>query len=88
MSLPLGLDPSDPPPVPRERLAGARVAVDLVYRAGETPWVRDCRAQGLTSMDGRELLLAQGAVAFERFFPGQRAPREQMRAAIRRALSE
>jgi len=84
---PLGLDSADPPPVPRERLAGTRVALDLVYRAGETAWVRDCRARGLTSMDGRELLLAQGAVAFERFFPGQRAPREQMRAAIRRALS-
>lgn len=84
---PLGLDASDPPPVPRERLAGTRVALDLVYRAGETAWVRDCRARGLTSMDGRELLLAQGAVAFERFFPGQRAPREQMRAAIRRALT-
>jgi shikimate dehydrogenase len=84
---PLGLDPADPPPVPPERLSGTRVALDFVYRAGETAWVRDCRARGLTSMDGRELLLQQGATAFERFFPGQRAPREQMRAAIRRALS-
>jgi shikimate dehydrogenase len=84
---PLGLGPADAPPVPPERLTGTRVALDLVYRAGETAWVRECRARGLTSMDGRELLLQQGAAAFERFFPGQRAPREQMRAAIRRALS-
>lgn len=84
---PLGLDPADPPPVLRDRLAGARVALDLVYRPGETAWVRACRAAGLTAADGRELLLAQGAHAFERFFPGQRAPREIMRAAIRRALS-
>jgi shikimate dehydrogenase len=84
---PCGLDPADPPPVPPERLSGTGVALDLVYRAGETAWVRDCRARGLRSADGRELLLHQGAAAFERFFPGQRAPREQMRAAIRRALS-
>jgi shikimate dehydrogenase len=84
---PLGLDPADPAPVPPDRLSGTRVALDLVYRAGETPWVRECRGAGLTAADGRELLLAQGVVAFERWFPGQRAPREQMRAAIRRALS-
>jgi hypothetical protein len=45
------------PPVARERLAGTR-GTDLVCPAGETA-VRDCRARGLTSMDGRELLLAQ-----------------------------
>ncbi len=84
---PLGLDPADPHPVHGDRLAGTRVALDLVYRAGETAWVRACRALGLTAADGRELLLAQGAHAFERFFPGQRAPRELMRAAISRALS-
>jgi len=84
---PLGLEAADPHPVPAGRLAGTRVALDLVYRPGETEWVRDCRARGLTAVDGRELLLAQGALAFERFFPGRRAPREIMRAAIRRALS-
>jgi shikimate dehydrogenase len=84
---PLGLDPADAHPVPLERLAGARVVLDLVYRPGETAWVRACRALGLAAADGRDLLLAQGAHAFERFFPGQRAPREIMRAAIRRALS-
>jgi len=84
---PLGLEPRDPDPVPTERLSGARVVLDFVYRPGETAWVRSCRARGLRAVDGRELLLAQGVIAFERFFPGQRAPREIMRAAIRRALS-
>jgi shikimate 5-dehydrogenase len=31
-------------------------------------------------------LVAQGAHAFERFFPGVPAPREIMRAAVARAL--
>lgn len=83
---PLGLAATDPAPAMTERLSGTRVALDLVYRPGETAWVRGCRARGLTAVDGRALLLAQGVAAFERFFPGRRAPREQMRAAVRRAL--
>lgn len=83
---PLGLDPADPPPVPPERLRGATAALDLVYAPGETAWVRVCRARGLRAADGRDVLVGQGAHAFERFFPGTRAPREVMRAAVARAL--
>jgi len=83
---PVGLAPDDGLPITRERIAGARVALDLVYRPGETAWVRACRAAGLVAVDGRDVLIAQGAHAFERFFPGRRAPREIMRAAVRRAL--
>jgi len=36
--------------------------------------------------DGRVMLVAQGAYAFERFFPGVIAPREIMAAAVDRAL--
>jgi shikimate 5-dehydrogenase len=32
------------------------------------------------------MLVAQGAVAFERWFPGKRAPVEVMRAAVNGAL--
>jgi shikimate dehydrogenase len=83
---PLGLGSGDASPVPARRWRGAAVALDLVYVPGETAWVRACRTAGLQAADGRELLLAQGAHAFERFFPGQRAPRELMRAAVQRAL--
>ncbi len=84
---PLGLAPGDPHPLPAERWRAAAVALDLVYRPGETAWVRACRAGGLRAADGRGLLVAQGAHAFERFFPGVRAPRELMRAAVARALA-
>lgn len=83
---PLGLKTGDPHPVPLTAAPGARVALDLVYRAGETEWVRALRAQGITAADGREMLVAQGAAAFERWFPGVAAPVEVMRAAVRRAL--
>jgi shikimate dehydrogenase len=85
---PVGLDHLQASPVPPDRLSGTMTALDLVYRPGETGWVRACRARGMRAVDGRDLLLAQGTLAFARFFPGQRAPREQMRAAIARALRE
>jgi shikimate dehydrogenase len=84
---PLGLKPEDALPFPNGRLAGCRAALDLVYAPGETRWVRECRARGLHAADGRVMLVAQGAHAFERFFPGTEAPREIMAAAVERALS-
>jgi shikimate dehydrogenase len=86
-STPLGLKAGDPPPCPAARLEGCEAALDLVYAAGETPWVRDCRRVGLRAADGRLMLVAQGAHAFERFFPGTTAPREVMAAAVNRALA-
>jgi shikimate dehydrogenase len=83
---PLGLDPHDPLPLdPRDAPRGA-AALDLVYRPGETSWVRAMRAAGHPALDGREVLLEQGAAAFECWFPGRQAPREVMRAAVVAAL--
>jgi shikimate dehydrogenase len=42
--------------------------MDLVYRAGDTAWVRAARAAGHRVLGGREMLLHQGARAFERWF--------------------
>lgn len=85
---PLGLKADDPWPFPEERLTGCRTALDLVYRPGGTAWVRACRSRGMRAADGRAMLVAQGAYALERFFPGVVAPREVMAAAVRRALGE
>jgi shikimate dehydrogenase len=78
---PLGLQPADELPLtrPPERAA---VALDMVYRRGETGWVRAMRAAGLRAADGRSMLVAQGAAALERWFPRVRAPVEVMRAAV------
>jgi len=83
---PLGLSQGDPVPVPLSDVPRAELALDLVYRKGETPWVHLMRAAGRRAADGREVLVEQGAVAFERWFPGRPAPREVMRAAVRVAL--
>jgi shikimate dehydrogenase len=83
---PLGLAPGDPPPIPPELAPAAEVALDLVYARGETPWIRALRARGLRAADGRAMLVAQGAAAFECWFPGVPAPRDIMRAAVDAAL--
>ncbi len=62
--------PFDPALLPR----GAD-AIDLVYRPGETAWVRAARTCGHRACDGLTMLVEQGALAFERWFgrPGDRA---------------
>lgn len=83
---PLGLAGENADPVPAEVAPRATVALDLVYRRGETAWVRRCRARGLRAADGREMLVQQGALAFERWFTGLKAPVDAMRGAVHAAL--
>jgi len=84
---PQGLAGGDPPPLPAARWRGAHAALDLTYRPGGTAWTRACREAGLRASDGGAVLVAQGAHAFERFFPGTPAPRDVMTAAVARFLA-
>ena len=83
---PLGLGDRDHLPLRPEAVPAARFALDLVYRVGETAWVRAMRSAGARASDGRDVLIGQGAAAFERWFPGRAAPVEVMRAAVRAGL--
>lgn len=77
----LGLAPEDPLPIDLGVLEGAGAVFDLVYGAGPTPLVLAARARGIPAIDGGEMLVQQGAVAFERWW-GIPAPVEFMRAAL------
>ena len=79
---PLGLCPGDAEPMPVGQIPVGAAVLDLVYGRSETNWVRRARAAGHTAADGREVLVAQGAAAFERWFPRSKAPIEVMRAAV------
>jgi shikimate dehydrogenase len=83
---PLGLRAGDPLPLSVAGTRQAEVALDLVYAPGGTRWVSAMRAAGLRASDGRAMLVAQGAAALERWFPGTDAPTEIMRAAVDAAL--
>lgn len=77
----LGLGAEDPLPLDLRWLARVGAALDLVYGAGDTPWVRHARALDVPAADGREMLLRQGAAAFARWW-GREAPLEAMRGAL------
>ena len=71
----------DAHPLPLDALPEGAAVLDLVYRPGETAWVRAARARGHVAADGIEMLLEQGALAFERF-TGLAPDRDVMRASI------
>lgn len=77
---PIGLS-GDEYPVPLASIPADAAVMDLAYRAGLTPWVAAARAAGYRAADGLEMLIAQGAEAFERWF-GQKPDRDAMRAAL------
>ena len=68
--------PLDPDLIPRET-----PVLDLVYRRGETAWVRALRARGHQAADGIGMLVEQGALAFERWF-GVQPDRDAMWRAV------
>jgi shikimate dehydrogenase len=77
---PVGLH-GEATPVPIEWLRRDAAVMDLAYRVGETPWVRAAHAAGHRAADGLEMLIAQGARAFEWWF-GIAPDREVMRRAL------
>jgi shikimate dehydrogenase len=64
-----------------EQLRHHRVVVDFVYRAEATPLIRAAQSAGIPTVDGLELLIGQGALAFE-LFTGISAPLDAMREAV------
>jgi shikimate dehydrogenase len=81
-----GLDTSEPMfkrlPLDADDVSRYDCVVDLVYTDTETPLMRAARERGISAVDGLELLVAQGALSFERF-TGITAPVDAMRAAAR-----
>ncbi len=58
---------------------------DLVYNPNPTRFVRDARAKRIEALNGLDMLIQQGALAFERW-TGQEAPLDVMAGAARTAL--
>lgn len=78
----VGLHDNDPVLFDLSILRSVRAALDVVYRSDrETPFVRHARSLGITSSDGRDMLLAQGAAAFVHWFGGE-SPIDVMRDAL------
>lgn len=67
--------------VDRAQLDGARLAIELDYANGPTPFEEDAAAAGAEVIDGRRMLVEQGVDAF-RFWTGAEADRDAMMTAV------
>jgi shikimate dehydrogenase len=70
-----------------DRLPGTATVFDLVYVPAETPLLAAARARGLPAANGSEMLIAQAAVAFERW-TGIGGMADVMRAAVAPLLAD
>jgi shikimate dehydrogenase len=68
-------------PIRPAALPSSGAVIDLVYVTGGTPLVRKARSLGLPTVDGWEILLAQGARSFE-MWTGRTAPLSSMRETL------
>ncbi len=66
-----------------DQISDRQVVVDLVYGSTETELVRAASERGAKTIDGREVLVRQGAISFE-IWTGLEAPLATMRRAVQR----
>ena len=78
---PLGLNRSDPSPIPSRLLAPHLMIYDTVYAEPHTPFISAAIESGARGVNGLSMLLHQGALAFEIWF-GREAPIDAMREAV------
>jgi shikimate dehydrogenase len=73
--------------IPVDGLADHATVFDLVYVPAETPLLAAARARGLKASNGSEMLIAQAAIAFERW-TGIAGMDDVMRAAVAPLLAD
>ena len=78
---PLGMNASDPAPIPARLLAPHHIVFDCVYRPSKTALLRAADEAGARGANGLSMLLHQGALSFSIWF-NREAPIEAMRSAI------
>ena len=78
---PLGMNASDPAPIPGRLLAPHHIVFDCVYRPNRTALLRAADEAGARGANGLSMLLHQAALSFSLWF-NREAPIEAMRSAI------
>ena len=79
---PLGMNPSEPTPIPARLLAPHHMVFDCAYGPSKSSLLRSADEAGARGANGLPMLLHQGALSFSIWF-GCEAPIEVMRAALR-----
>ena len=78
---PLGMNPSDPAPIPARLIAPHHMVFDCVYGPSKTALLRAAEQAGARSANGISMLLHQGALSFSIWFDRE-APIDAMRKAL------
>ena len=78
---PLGMNPSDPAPIPTRLLAPHHMIFDCVYGPSKTALLRAAEEAGSRGVNGLSMLLYQGALSFSIWFD-RVPPIEAMRKAL------
>jgi len=68
-------------PVPEKLLKSKPAVFDMVYNPPETPLIKRAKEHGCLTMNGVDMLVYQGAKAFE-IFTGLKAPVDVMKKAV------
>ncbi len=78
----LGLKTTDPSVIPDECFLPTHCAYDTIYKPAETPFLASALRTGCCTGNGLSLLIHQGAIAFQSWFPGS-DPLPYMRRAMK-----
>ncbi len=85
---PVGMKETDPCLVDVSFLHRDMFVYDLIYNPAETKLLKTAKAAGAKTANGLGMLLYQGALAFEKWFPDKKAPIEVMRQALEEGLKK
>ena len=78
---PLGMNPSDPAPIPARLIAPHHMVLDCIYGSSKTALLRAADQAGARSTSGISMLLQQGALSFSVWFERD-PPIDAMRKAL------
>src|SRR5438128_4516901 len=78
---PLGMNPSNPAPIPARLLAPHHIVFDCVYGSSKTALLRAAEEAGARGANGLSMLLYQGALSFSIWF-NREDPIQAKRAAL------
>lgn len=82
----VGMSPDvDKTPVPARLLKPGLIVVDIVYNPIQTRLLKEAEAAGAQTIGGLDMLVWQGAIAFEKW-TGRKAPLDLMRREVIKAL--
>ena len=84
----VGMSPAvDASPVPAGLLKSGLVVTDIVYNPVKTRLLREAKAAGAVTIAGIDMLIWQGALAFEKW-TGHKAPFDLMKQVVLKGLGE